>query len=266
MDLAIATILDQNNFSDTSVNTTDKNKIGISNTHYLADKLSESDKYVYASLLGNVLQFGKKITSADKNMFDLIVKSLDIATHISLDTFKVSAQNIKSLFLKLYDIDKKIVLFFDVMLLSRSSSPPSKEQLEFINELANTFLLDQDDIELCIYWVGKILELSIDINVSDKYIYKNTTDIPVEITKEHYSNTFLVKGMNLISYHINVRGSKAPEGFRIASLLRERMVKSHATGILLSSGLDEYSHYYYEMIVLPDYLRNWCNQLKNQYK
>ena len=42
------------------------------------------------------------------------------------------------------------------------------------------------------------------------------------------------------------------------------MVKSHANGILLSYGLDKDSHYYYEMVVLPDYLKHWINKLKEQ--
>lgn len=159
---------------------------------YIAGKLDDYIKGLYATILASLL-VGKGVISDEENrLFRLILDSIGLEEDVSYFVNNVSQMTSKQVLDLLENLDsddKRLNLLFEALLLTRIYSPITDTQLQVLDEICSLFELEQDDIKLLVFWLEMIMGLD-NRNIQETineiprdYIYKATQTFEVDKSK-----------------------------------------------------------------------------------
>lgn len=227
---------------------------------YLADKLDDHNKNIYATLLSAVVLSKGSITDNESRMLSMLLSRLgldgDISRYFS-QIDDISENQILEFAKTLNDEKKQLSFLFDCLLVCRIDNALENSQVEVINELCSLWELKDTAIQLLIYWVQKILG----INVSK---YENTaSDVvyDIENNKEPLKKISFVLGKgNFYSKNtILVKGLSRSYGYAVNQSLAY-------SGLLVEFQSSNKGEITYFLIPLPSYLESWSKYLIQQRK
>ncbi len=249
--------------------------------HYLADNADVRTRELYASFLGSVMLSNGRVSDVEHRLFTMLLVSLDIDTKVEPYLSNLETVEVEELVKKLDNDDKKQVLIFDSLLLTRCDSPLSIEQVELISELSDLLLLEKDDLNYTLYWTGKLLGIEVKTDLKNQNKYVDIIESRFRIESIVINSSSLIKENSIL-----IKGNFKPSPLFGSSFgSNKREIKSNISGFLLSIELDnkiivmnqekfkdliEYSEDYNDplienpliilkMIILPEYLENWLD-------
>lgn len=129
---------------------------------YIAGKLDDYIKGLYATILASLLVAKGVISDEENRLFRLILDSIGLEEDVSYFVNNVSQMTPKQVLDLLENLDtddKRLNLLFEALLLARIHSPITDTQLKVLDEICSLFELDQDDIKLLIFWLKIVMGL-----------------------------------------------------------------------------------------------------------
>lgn len=250
---------------------------------YLADKLDEHNKNIYATLLSAVVLSKGSITDNESRMLSMLLNRLgldgDISRYFS-QIDDISENQILEFAKVLNNNDKRLSFIFDCLLASRCDKPLTNEQVEVINDLCNLWEFSENDIHLMVFWVSEILGITNDLSANNDDIvdsplstYIEKKDQPLKNIKfkvrvgEFCSeNTTIATGIKKISEKntIFLQRVGGTQGRKIEEKIIE--IRLSGVGLLSDHGVINKYFVYYRFIPLPSYLFDWQDCLKELQK
>ena len=251
-------------------------------TSYLADKLDDHNKNIYATLLSAVVLSKGSITDNESRMLSMLLSRLgldgDISRYFS-QIDDISENQILEFAKVLNNDDKRLSFIFDCLLASRCDKPLTNEQVEVINDLCNLWKFSENDIHLMVFWVSEILGITNNLSANNDDIvdsplstYIEKKDQPLKNIKfkvrvgEFCSeNTTIATGIKNISERITIGQLIAEkQGIKIEEKIIE--IRLSGVGLLSDHGVINKYFVYYRFIPLPSYLFDWQDCLKELQK
>ena len=250
---------------------------------YLADKLDEHNKNIYATLLSAVVLSKGSITDNESRMLSMLLNRLgldgDISRYFS-QIDDISENQILEFAKVLNNDDKRLSFIFDCLLASRCDKPLTNEQVEVINNLCNLWKFSENDIHLMVFWVSEILGITNNLSANNDDIvdsplstYIEKKDQPLKNIKfkvrvgEFCSeNTTIATGNKKISEKntIFLQLVGEAQGRKIEKKIIE--IRLSGVGLLSDHGVINKYFVYYRFIPLPSYLFDWQDCLKELQK
>ena len=129
---------------------------------YIAGKLDDYIKGLYATILASLLVAKGVISDEENRLFRLILDSIGLEEDVSYFVNNVSQMTSKQVLDLLENLDsddKRLNLLFEALLLARIHSPITDTQLKVLDEICSLFELDQDDIKLLFFWLKIVMGL-----------------------------------------------------------------------------------------------------------
>lgn len=265
----------KNKSSSNLLQTIDQAKINIDPLpiHYLANNADVRTRELYASFLGSVMLSNGRVSDVEHRLFTMLLASLDIDTKVEPHLSNLETVELEELVKNLNSEDKKQVLLFDSLLLTRCNSPLSTEQVELISEICDLLSLEGDDLIYTLYWIGKLLGVEVKLKLENKKKYTNKIENFFRIRKILIKDSLFLKSNSIL-----IEGDVNQVSMFSSAL--ERNIKTDSSGFLLSITLDDKSlvinqrninslidfnddHYLenrlitVEIVTLPKYLENW---------
>ena len=251
-------------------------------TSYLADKLDDHNKNIYATLLSAVVLSKGSITDNESRMLSMLLSRLgldgDISRYFS-QIDDISENQILEFAKVLNNDDKRLSFIFDCLLASRCDKPLTNEQVEVINDLCNLWKFSENDIHLMVFWVSEILGITNNLSANNDDIvdsplstYIEKKDQPLKNIKfkvrvgEFCSeNTTIATGIKKISEKNTIF---QPFGGTQGRKIEEKIIEIRLSGVGLLSDHGVINKYfvYYRFIPLPSYLFDWQDCLKELQK
>ena len=254
---------------------------------YLADKLDEHNKNIYATLLSAVVLSKGSITDNESRMLSMLLNRLgldgDISRYFS-QIDDISENQILEFAKVLNNNDKRLSFIFDCLLASRCDKPLTNEQVEVINDLCNLWKFSENDIHLMGFWVSEILGITNDLSANNDDIldsplstYIEKKDQPLKNIKfkvrvgEFCSeNTTIATGNKKISEKNTIAQQTIAQlvGEAQGRKIEEKIIEIRLSGVGLLSDYGVINKYfvYYRFIPLPSYLFDWQDCLKELQK
>ena len=252
-------------------------------TSYLADKLDDHNKNIYATLLSAVILSKGSITDNESRMLSMLLSRLgldgDISRYFS-QIDDISENQILEFAKVLNNDDKRLSFIFDCLLASRCDKPLTNEQVEVINNLCNLWKFSENDIHLMVFWVSEILGITNNLSANNDDIvdsplstYIEKKDQPLKNIKfkvrvgEFCSeNTTIATGNKKISEKntIFLQLVGEAQGRKIEKKIIE--IRLSGVGLLSDHGVINKYFVYYRFIPLPSYLFDWQDCLKELQK
>lgn len=251
-------------------------------TSYLADKLDDHNKNIYATLLSAVVLSKGSITDNESRMLSMLLSRLgldgDISRYFS-QIDDISENQILEFAKVLNNDDERLSFIFDCLLASRCDKPLTNEQVEVINDLCNLWKFSENDIHLMVFWVSEILGITNNLSANNDDIvdsplstYIEKKDQPLKNIKfkvrvgEFCSeNTTIATGIKNISERITIGQLIAEkQGRKIEEKIIE--IRLSGVGLLSDHGVINKYFVYYRFIPLPSYLFDWQDCLKELQK
>ena len=252
-------------------------------TSYLADKLDDHNKNIYATLLSAVILSKGSITNNESRMLSMLLSRLGLDGDISRyfrQIDDISENQILEFAKVLNNDDKRLSFIFDCLLASRCDKPLTNEQVEVINDLCNLWKFSENDIHLMVFWVSEILGITNDLSANNDDIvdsplstYIEKKDQPLKNIKfkvrvgEFCSeNTTIATGIKKISEKntIFLQRVGGTQGRKIEEKIIE--IRLSGVGLLSDHGVINKYFVYYRFIPLPSYLFDWQDCLKELQK
>ena len=250
---------------------------------YLADKLDDHNKNIYATLLSAVILSKGSITDNESRMLSMLLSRLgldgDISRYFS-QIDDISENQILEFAKVLNNDDERLSFIFDCLLASRCDKPLTNEQVEVINNLCNLWKFSENDIHLMVFWVSEILGITNDLSANNDDIvdsplstYIEKKDQPLKNIKfkvrvgEFCSeNTTIATGIKKISEKntIFLQRVGGTQGRKIEEKIIE--IRLSGVGLLSDHGVINKYFVYYRFIPLPSYLFDWQDCLKELQK
>lgn len=249
---------------------------------YLADKLDDHNKNIYATLLSAVVLSKGSITDNESRMLSMLLSRLgldgDISRYFS-QIDDISENQILEFAKVLNNDDERLSFIFDCLLASRCDKPLTNEQVEVINDLCNLWKFSENDIHLMVFWVSEILGITNNLSANNDDIvdsplstYIEKKDQPLKNIKfkvrvgEFCSeNTTIATGIKNISERITIGQLIAEkQGRKIEEKIIE--IRLSGVGLLSDHGVINKYFVYYRFIPLPSYLFDWQDCLKELQK
>gem|GEM_PF-2600014 len=250
---------------------------------YLADKLDDHNKNIYATLLSAVILSKGSITDNESRMLSMLLSRLGLDGDISRyfrQIDDISENQILEFAKVLNNDDKRLSFIFDCLLASRCDKPLTNEQVEVINDLCNLWKFSENDIHLMVFWVSEILGITNDLSANNDDIvdsplstYIEKKDQPLKNIKfkvrvgEFCSeNTTIATGIKKISEKntIFLQRVGGTQGRKIEEKIIE--IRLSGVGLLSDHGVINKYFVYYRFIPLPSYLFDWQDCLKELQK
>lgn len=250
---------------------------------YLADKLDDHNKNIYATLLSAVILSKGSITNNESRMLSMLLSRLGLDGDISRyfrQIDDISENQILEFAKVLNNDDKRLSFIFDCLLASRCDKPLTNEQVEVINDLCNLWKFSENDIHLMVFWVSEILGITNDLSANNDDIvdsplstYIEKKDQPLKNIKfkvrvgEFCSeNTTIATGIKKISEKntIFLQRVGGTQGRKIEEKIIE--IRLSGVGLLSDHGVINKYFVYYRFIPLPSYLFDWQDCLKELQK
>ena len=254
---------------------------------YLADKLDEHNKNIYATLLSAVVLSKGSITDNESRMLSMLLNRLgldgDISRYFS-QIDDISENQILEFAKVLNNDDKRLSFIFDCLLASRCDKPLTNEQVEVINDLCNLWKFSENDIHLMVFWVSEILGITNNLSANNDDIvdsplstYIEKKDQPLKNIKfkvrvgEFCSeNTTIATGNKKISEKNTIAQQTIAQlvGGTQGRKIEEKIIEIRLSGVGLLSDHGVINKYfvYYRFIPLPSYLFDWQDCLKELQK
>ena len=254
---------------------------------YLADKLDEHNKNIYATLLSAVVLSKGSITDNESRMLSMLLNRLgldgDISRYFS-QIDDISENQILEFAKVLNNDDKRLSFIFDCLLASRCDKPLTNEQVEVINNLCNLWKFSENDIHLMVFWVSEILGITNNLLANNDDIvdsplstYIEKKDQPLKNIKfkvrvgEFCSeNTTIATGNKKISEKNTIAQQTIAQlvGGTQGRKIEEKIIEIRLSGVGLLSDYGVINKYfvYYRFIPLPSYLFDWQDCLKELQK
>ena len=254
---------------------------------YLADKLDEHNKNIYATLLSAVVLSKGSITDNESRMLSMLLNRLgldgDISRYFS-QIDDISENQILEFAKVLNNNDKRLSFIFDCLLASRCDKPLTNEQVEVINDLCNLWKFSENDIHLMVFWVSEILGITNNLSANNDDIvdsplstYIEKKDQPLKNIKfkvrvgEFCSeNTTIATGNKKISEKNTIAQQTIAQlvGGTQGRKIEEKIIEIRLSGVGLLSDHGVINKYfvYYRFIPLPSYLFDWQDCLKELQK
>ena len=254
---------------------------------YLADKLDEHNKNIYATLLSAVVLSKGSITDNESRMLSMLLNRLgldgDISRYFS-QIDDISENQILEFAKVLNNDDKRLSFIFDCLLASRCDKPLTNEQVEVINNLCNLWKFSENDIHLMVFWVSEILGITNNLSANNDDIvdsplstYIEKKDQPLKNIKfkvrvgEFCSeNTTIATGNKKISEKNTIAQQTIAQlvGGTQGRKIEEKIIEIRLSGVGLLSDHGVINKYfvYYRFIPLPSYLFDWQDCLKELQK
>ncbi|VWX31086.1 hypothetical protein ENHY17A_350007 [Moraxellaceae bacterium 17A] len=252
-------------------------------TSYLADKLDDHNKNIYATLLSAVILSKGSITNNESRMLSMLLSRLGLDGDISRyfrQIDDISENQILEFAKVLNNDDKRLSFIFDCLLASRCDKPLTNEQVEVINDLCNLWKFSENDIHLMVFWVSETLGITNDLSANNDDIvdsplstYIEKKDQPLKNIKfkvrvgEFCSeNTTIATGIKKISEKntIFLQRVGGTQGRKIEEKIIE--IRLSGVGLLSDHGVINKYFVYYRFIPLPSYLFDWQDCLKELQK
>lgn len=249
---------------------------------YLADKLDDHNKNIYATLLSAVILSKGSISNNESRMLSMLLSRLGLDGDISRyfrQIDDISENQILEFAKVLNNDDKRLSFIFDCLLASRCDKPLTNEQVEVINDLCNLWKFSENDIHLMVFWVREILGITNNLSANNDDIvdsplstYIEKKDQPLKNIKfkvrvgEFCSeNTTIATGIKKISEKNTIF---QPFGGTQGRKIEEKIIEIRLSGVGLLSDHGVINKYfvYYRFIPLPSYLFDWQDCLKELQK
>lgn len=249
---------------------------------YLADKLDDHNKNIYATLLSAVVLSKSSITDNESRMLSMLLSRLGLDGDISRYFSQIddlSENQILEFAKVLNNDDKRLSFIFDCLLASRCDKPLTNEQVEVINNLCNLWKFSENDIHLMVFWVSEILGITNNLSANNDDIvdsplstYIEKKDQPLKNIKfkvrvgEFCSeNTTIATGIKKISEKNTIfQRVGGTQGRKIEEKIIE--IRLSGVGLLSDHGVINKYFVYYRFIPLPSYLFDWQDCLKELQK
>ena len=150
---------------------------------YLADKLDDHNKNIYATLLSAVILSKGSITDNESRMLSMLLSRLgldgDISRYFS-QIDDISENQILEFAKVLNNDDERLSFIFDCLLASRCDKPLTNEQVEVINNLCNLWKFSENDIHLMVFWVSEILGITNNLSANNDDIVDSPLSTYIE--------------------------------------------------------------------------------------
>ena len=254
---------------------------------YLADKLDDHNKNIYATLLSAVILSKGSITDNESRMLSMLLSRLgldgDISRYFS-QIDDISENQILEFAKVLNNDDERLSFIFDCLLASRCDKPLTNEQVEVINDLCNLWKFSENDIHLMVFWVSEILGITNNLSANNDDIVDSPLSTYIEKKDQPLKNIkFKVRVGEFCSENTTIATGikKISEKNTIAQLtigqligeaqgrkIEEKIIEIRLSGVGLLSDHGVINKYfvYYRFIPLPSYLFDWQDCLKELQK
>ena len=248
-------------------------------TSYIADKVDEYIKNLYATMLASILVANGMISDNENRLFRLLLDSIGLEgeTNSFISNVNHLTQNQALDFAKGLDTDdKRLNFIFEILMLARINSPLNDKQLNLINELCNVWSLKNEDLAELDFWIKTILGLEIDKSKPSNFLkvlrmsFPSTKDYKIDETFIGL-NSFIqlnekILKLKLMTYdEILEKFYKKRDGLLAVEKINEAdtdTIISFATGLLWEINKDEEGLIWISILELPNYLNNWKPYLK----
>lgn len=248
-------------------------------TSYIADKVDEYIKNLYATMLASILVANGMISDNENRLFRLLLDSIGLEGETNSFISNISHLTQKQVldFAKGLDTDdKRLNFIFEILMLARINSPLNDKQLDLINELCNVWSLKNEDLAKLDFWIKTILGLEIDKSKPSNFLkvlrmsFPSTKDYKIDETFIGL-NSFIqlnekILKLKLMTYDeilekFHKKGGKLLAVEKINEANTDTII-SFATGLLWQIYKDEEELIWISILPLPSYLNSWTPHLK----